>query len=158
MSRSKLRSTVGLLFLLCALSSTLSGCSILYRISQGKEGRLVSLNEVLENFKKAMYWSKPQELSKFMEDGRKTELLRGFKEQQKGEKLVSIEIGDIEIHDDLNHASVEMLVKYFRVPNYVVETRREMQEWNFSVVFGTWKIESRQVLGNIPEERGLAVP
>ena len=66
------------------------------------------------------------------------------------EKVVDSQIDMVIYADDANRADVEVLVKYFRVPYYVVNRRVEMGEWEFSLNDG-WKLKARTVQ-ELPEE------
>lgn len=71
-------------------------------------------------------------------------LARQFERIGSDEKIVDSKVLDVEFTNDSYNASARVAVRYFEVPYYVVKTRKEQQEWVFSISSG-WKIEALTV-------------
>ena len=66
--------------------------------------------------------------------------------QDRGDKvrLVDARIERIDFSSDAYKAGVEVQIRYYEVPFYVVRSRHETEQWAFSLSDG-WKVEQREV-------------
>ena len=80
-----------------------------------------------------------------MKKEKQKEVLDRAKFNRRDERLVDLDIENITLNDD-GTADVEVKVRYFRTPSYLVETRRERERWDFSRLGGGWFLENVEVI------------
>jgi hypothetical protein len=87
-----------------------------------------------------MYWGRSQDALTFALPESRAELTRAMKEASKyQERIVETKVDNIEFDDDGTHATVEVTVRAFRVPVYVVNDSAKQQRWVFSLTNG-WQL------------------
>lgn len=67
------------------------------------------------------------------------DLAKQFEKIGDGQKVVDSKVIDVEFTEDSYRASAKVAVRYFEIPYYIVKTRREQQDWIFSLSSG-WKL------------------
>lgn len=71
------------------------------------------------------------------------EMKDNFKATVDGEKIVDFKIEYIDFSGDAYNAEVELKVRYYKIPTYIVETRLERELWVYNTPSG-WKVISRE--------------
>jgi hypothetical protein len=85
---------------------------------------------------------------KYATNEARNSLAQQFEGVGDSEKVVDAKVANVEFVDASYKALADISVRYFKIPYYVVHTRKERQEWVFSVSDG-WKIASRTVKDEI---------
>ncbi len=139
-------------FILLLVVSVFSGCAIVtpfvatYKemgVSAADRERL--LREKVEAFNRAVYWGRPEEAVALAKDESKQELKRLLRSRRRKEKIVETKLDFVDMLDDAYKADVEVLVRYYKVPYYVVTDRIEKQSWEFSFTSG-WEYVTQETL------------
>jgi hypothetical protein len=142
--------TRGALTLLCMASMSLSGCILVPFIQAFKEtgategDRMALLSEEVKKFNAAVVWGNPTEAMTFVAGDSQLKLSSQFKDKSEDERIVETKVDSVEWGDAARTATVSVKVRYFRVPVYVVNVRKEEQQWQFTMGEG-WKIKDRVV-------------
>lgn len=105
--------------------------------------RQALLAERLKNFSDALYWGQPGEALAFVAAQSRAELEPELRRIQKQEKIVESKIEGVGFSESGYKAKVDVVVRYFRVPFYVVNERAETQNWEFGLS-GGWQLVSRE--------------
>ena len=73
-------------------------------------------------------------------------LREGIREHRmKKERIVESKVEDVIFDDDARTADVEMTIRYYRTPVYIVKDRLEVQKWSFVGVGTGWLLSEREV-------------
>ena len=137
-----------------AVATGLSGCFLapaidsFNRLGVTEGDRMVLLAQQVKKFQEANYWGGPSAILAFASPEGRASLAAQLRERSEEERLVESKITDTEFRDAANAATVEVKVRYFQVPFYVLNDRRERQEWRFSSVSSGWQILSREVISD----------
>lgn len=128
------------------LAAALSGCLLVpvidgvKKIGVTKSDRMALLPERLEQFNQAMYWGRSDDALAYAVPESRPELVKSMREAAKfQERIVETRVDHIEFNDDGTAATVEVTVKAFRVPVYVVNDSPKQQRWEFSLADG-WQL------------------
>ena len=123
------------LLLVCLLAG---GCNAsLKSMIAGDQSKMAMLQENVERFSRARYWGSYNEALSFAEPQVQQTLLRRWKQSGANEKLVELNVTDASF-DAEGDASVEVAVRYFEQPSYLVRTRTERQLWRYYRLNGGW--------------------
>lgn len=140
----------GLFFALFLTALPLQGC-ILAPIVEGvrqsgvtKGDRMALLPEEVKKFNDSLSWRDSDLTLKYVTDTGRREILEQLKKQSENEHIVESRTGFSEFSDDAYDATLQVAVKYYLVPYYIVKERREEQRWKFSLTEG-WKLDSRKI-------------
>lgn len=145
-----------LVLLACALSGCLGATlSTLEDLTAGQGKRISSLNQAVAKFHKAVYWDTGYEAAKFVAPEAQATFANKFRSSPDGlyqdkEKLVDINIEGVEFDPEVNRARVEVLIKYFKVPQYVVQTRKQSEIWSYHRMDGGWLLSDPDHVGASP--------
>ena len=133
----------------CVLS--LNGCFLAPAIDSFKKLGVTSSDrealfpEHMKRFNEALYWGYPQEALKYVVAESRAQVSEQLKDTGESERTVETKIRSVDFAKDSYEAKVEVDVRYFKVPVYVVNTRHEKQDWVFSTSDG-WKLKNREVV------------
>lgn len=105
--------------------------------------RKALLGERIHRFRDALYWGEPGEAIAFVLPQSRQMLEPAFRRIRKEEKIVDSRLESVEFLENGYKADVEMIVKYYRVPYYVVNERTEKQVWEFNMSDG-WLLSERK--------------
>jgi hypothetical protein len=109
------------------------------------KGQAKQLPEVIKLFNHNLYWGSLEQAAEYIVPENRSQFVRNAKSKRETEKLVDLEIGYIDFSDNNDSATVDIKVKYYRVPNYIIETRYDQQRWSFSRYSGGWLLENYQL-------------
>lgn len=110
------------------------------QIGVTKADRMALLPDRVASFNNAMYWGRSQDALTFALPESRADLTRAMKEASKyQERIVETKVDHIEFDDEGTHATVEVTVRAFRVPVYVVNDSAKQQRWVFSLTNG-WQL------------------
>jgi len=133
------------------LSLFLSGCVLVpwidsYKkigVSEGDRQRL--LQERVLEFQRAVYWGRPEAALAFVDPEVRDDLWRVIRARGDREKIVDSKVEFVKFEENSYSAEVDVAVKYYRVPYYVVQERVERQQWNFTISDG-WRYSAMELV------------
>ena len=140
----------GILLSFFILVLCLDGCFLVPFIDSYKEmgvtegDRQALLAKTLKKFQDYVYWGQYNSALSFSQEESANDIRDSFR-QYKEMKIVSIKTDDVLFSDSSKEAKVETVVKYYRIPQYVVEDQMIQETWQFSM--GNWKIKERVTVG-----------
>lgn len=113
-----------------------------------KSDREELINKTIKHFYANLRTNNYVHITQFLAKERKDALLRELRMRRKVEKLVDGKIDVIEFNEDSHQAEVEVLVKYYEAPFFVLNERIEKQIWKFVGSQSGWRLFQRSVLSN----------
>ena len=134
-----------------ALLLAASGCILVPAIESVSKAGLTAgdrealLPDVIKQFNESLYWGTPGKALKLVAEDYRAGFMAEYRKKDPSEHVVESKPEMFDYSDDAFSAKVDVLIKYYKVPFYVVENRRELQVWNFSLT-GGWKLASKEVL------------
>jgi hypothetical protein len=134
----------------CALVMSASGCVLVPFVQAFKEvgategDRMALLPEQIKKFNSAVVFGNRMEAMHYVSADSQEKVASELKDNAEEERIVDSKVNNVVWADSARQATVEIKVKYFKVPVYVVNTRVEEQRWAFSVGEG-WKLTDRTV-------------
>lgn len=137
------RQTVLSYILLIIGALLISSCGIIRSLddivttSSGREGKLATTTRV---FNELLFWNKVDDASAFVAPEFRRTFAREFAQKVGKEKIVDQNVIGVEFYDNTNKADVEVVVRYFEIPSYVVNTRHEKQVWKYFRLGGGWNL------------------
>lgn len=142
------------LLIFCAI---FSGCSTarledVVRIRRGS--KQTALQERLERFNRARYWGGLSESVAFVKPEYQSEFIRLERNSTDIQRIVRTDITRVELTPDGSTAEVEMVVRYFEKPTYLVKTRREGQIWSYERFAGGWLLSALAAEGGTVDDSG----
>jgi hypothetical protein len=126
-------------FILCLL--LMGACSKLQTIEQLtalKSGKEEMLGERLALFKKAVYWGSYVEAGGLLNPSIRREYVNLMKRRKRSERFVDIEVDKIDFDEDSNEAIVDLYIRYYGKPTYLVSDRVERFTWKYNRLGGGW--------------------
>lgn len=147
------KSILGFLPFLVLLLASFSGCLLIPAIqgfsdlgvTEGDRSRLLS--EQLQEFHEALYWGSAQQALRYVVPESREKLSRDLQRVGKEERIVDSKVDFVTFSPNAFEADVNITVRYYRVPYYVITERLEKQGWLFKVP-GGWMLESRELVKN----------
>ena len=94
-------------------------------------------------FQESMSWGRPEDVVAFIAGDKRRDIARDLTRILSEERIVEVKIALLEFSDDAFDAELDVLVRSFKVPYYVVNERRERQKWEFGMS-GGWKLVGRE--------------
>ena len=85
-------------------------------------------------------------ISDYLHPDYKDELVAGYRKERKEEKVVESSVDIVDFYEHANTAIVEMKIKAYRIPYYILEERYEKQKWEFLGVRSKWRLVSREII------------
>ena len=138
-----------------------AGCSSLANFdqltaTQSKKEQL--LQERLDRFSKAVYWGAVDEAGLYCEPEARSRFIHTLRDRHRDERMVDIEVSDLQFEDDSSEAKVEFQMRYFANTNYLVRKRREQQTWRYDRFNGGWYFHDSVQIEDILSERSGSNP
>ncbi len=121
------------LFLLCV-----SGCTSMGHMTAGPDSRQEMLQTELPDFHRAVYWGLMDIVAASVERENRAQVLARLQNQRANEKLVEMQVTRVDFDADSMEAAVEVLTRYYKKPQYIVQERREHETWKYDRVRG-WR-------------------
>lgn len=121
-----------------------SSTTIVDTVFAGEQRKSELLQARLELFNRAVYWGAADEVMAYVEPEQRTKLFRQFKQSRQKEKLVDLNVADVLFENNSNDAAVEMQIRYYEEPRYVVKTRSEKQKWTYHRFGGGWLLHEAE--------------
>ncbi len=140
------KTVVGRLVVCALVIAFLSGCVLVpivdgvKQIGVTKSDRMALLSERVQRFNHALYWGRSDDALAYAVPENRAQIAQVLKASNKHqERIVETKVDHIEFSEDGTTATVEVTVKAFRVPVYVVNDTAREQRWVFSFAHG-WQI------------------
>ncbi len=121
---------------------TIFSCTSILNVSTSASGREAMLRDITQKFHKDLYWKIYDNLSENISPPFREQYINSVKQSCKAEKIMEIEVQNIEFFEDSKKAHVVIQIKSFKEPRYMVETRKEKETWIFASLNGGWLLES----------------
>ncbi len=109
-----------------------------------KADRASLLGGEVKKFHDALYWGQAETVLSMISEQAREDVLMELKGRTDEERIVESKIVALAISDDGFEANVEVAVRYFKVPTYIVNKRKEKELWRFSMTDG-WRLVEREV-------------
>jgi hypothetical protein len=103
-----------------------------------KSDREALLQPEVERFQEYVYWNRWQQAGAMVRDDLRNEMIKERLAKAKGYRLVDSKVDFIEFDEDGSKALVDLTIRRYKVPFYLVEEVAEQQTWEFTVSSG-WK-------------------
>jgi hypothetical protein len=136
------------LALMASVAVVSSGCVLVPFVQAFKEAgategdRMALLPDQIKKFNSAVVFGNRMEAMQYVASDSQNKIAEGLKDNSEEERVVDSKVSNVIWADSAREATVEIKVKYFKVPVYIVNTRVEEQRWVFSVGDG-WKLADR---------------
>lgn len=133
---------------LAVLLLSTSGCFLAPFISGFQElgatpsGRQQLLTDGVKKYTEALFWGNPSKALTLVDEPIREQVAADIKSFSSSKRMVESKVIDISFEDSSYRAVVNVQLKYYEVPVYVVKDQVEQQEWMFSFSEG-WKLKSR---------------
>lgn len=144
-NRTIVRGALALLF-----SVPVSGCIILAPFIQAwknvgatEADRMALLTQRLKHFGEALYWNRG-EAALYVDKEADAEVRKTLTMERENIRIVESRVKNIEYSKDVFTADVEFLVRYYRIPFYIVTDTTEKQVWKFHVG-DHWYLQKREL-------------
>ncbi len=148
MINSKIRNASKLALVFAVVS--LSGCVIFAPFIQAWKNvgatsadRIALFEPRLKRFGEAIYWSKG-EAALFIDKSAPDEVRKTLTTEHENIRIVESRPKHVEYSADTFTAEVELLVRYYRIPFYIVTDSLEHQTWVFHVG-DNWYLKDRKI-------------
>lgn len=124
---------------------SLGACTTLENVFEGltlsREGKERLLEKRVQQFADALSAQDMATALLLVKPLKRAELRPLLIERRDKEKLVEVEVLSFKPLDNTDLVSVHLRVKYFAVPEYIVKTREERQDWGYSLRDAQWLLE-----------------
>lgn len=97
----------------------------------------------VKRFTEAVFWGNTRQALKYVDPALSPDLSAELAKYQGNRRLVEGKLIDIRFSESSFQAEVDLLMRYYEVPVYVVKESNETQEWKYSFTDG-WKIVARE--------------
>lgn len=132
---------------LLAVCVSLSGCILVPFIDSFKESGVAESDRVrlfdkqIRQYNYALADGRSGRLLAFVEPESKESLRPQFRNLFKDQKIVDTRVDMVDFEEESYVANVDLEIRYFKVPQYVVQSRIEQQQWKFTLGSG-WQLVS----------------
>ena len=136
------------------LSQALSSCFFVPFIQSFKDigatkaDRMALLETRMKDFQSVWKDGKSMRILPFVERESWGNFKTHLRANRGKETIFEADVDFIDFDEDGYQAEVEVIVKYYRVPYYVVDERVEREIWNFSLKNG-WQISEKEILDSV---------
>lgn len=107
-----------------------AGCSTTRSVFYSKAQDRAKIGEHVKSFHQALYWGDVNVAMSFVDPTYQEQFMPIALERAEKEKLVEFKIQSVTIDDKQETATVEVKVQFYKVPQLLVNTRLERQQWN----------------------------
>jgi hypothetical protein len=114
-------------------------------------GRAEMLTKVVNDFHQSLYWGEIDIASSFVAETSRYAFQKYTQESLRSQKFVDITVDTVNLTDDNYKADVEATIRYYKIPQYQIKVRRELQKWEFDRLGGGWFVNE---IKDIKENEG----
>lgn len=146
----KIVGAISLLMVCAFVVATLSGCVLVPFIQAFKEvgategDRQALLIEELQKFTDGLQWGNKAQALSVVSDEAREEIASQLRAVGDSDKVVDTKVDEIQWGEESFSAKAFVKVRHYTIPFYVVKTRVEEQQWEFSTTAG-WRLKSRVI-------------
>jgi len=112
-------------------------------VSEGD--RMALLAPEVKKFSDGLTWGNRVSALEVVADQSRVAISQQLKSASEDDHVVELKVNDVAWSENAYKAKVSLKVKYYKVPFYIVKTRLEEQQWEFSLGAG-WKLTDRSVV------------
>lgn len=130
--------------LVCVLSACLFAVPIIQgfkEVGLTEADRATLLTQELKHFHHAVQDGNRMRALQYADEQFRDEFKNLLRQYSRHEKVVDTEIDFVDLADEANTAEVEIFLKYYKQPYYVVKERLIKELWKFTVSSG-WKLHA----------------
>lgn len=134
------------------LIASISGCAAVApfvqtynEIGVSSGDRQALLDGAVKDFNSALYWGNMSQAVALSTEQGQPSLKQEMRRRKKEERVVESQVELVDFDESSHNADVEVLVKFYKVPFYVVNERIERQKWTFELGSG-WKFVSLETV------------
>lgn len=109
--------------------------------------RKALLEEHARKFNKAYASNRFTVASRYVADEYRRNFMSDLRNRKRKEKLVDSKVDFIDISEDARECTIDVVMRYYKVPYYVVHDRLYQQKWKFES--GAWKLHDQKILKNM---------
>lgn len=132
------------------IGGVFSGCidfGALNTVAASPAKKAELLQKTVDDFNQDLYWGSVELASLQVDPKIRSEFQRTYRKRREKERLVDVEVENVDYAASGNEATITIRVQYYKIPSYVVETRKEQQIWEFGRFEGGWRyLEGKEVL------------
>lgn len=126
---------------------SLSACSTIQLVSAGPESREALLRERLGRFHKEIYWGALDRAALMVHPEVQQKFHDVYEERREKDKIIDLDVKKVDFSNESKSAEVEVMVRFYQNPTYVVQTRSEKELWGFYSTEGGWMLEDTEIQG-----------
>lgn len=138
------------------LASACSPRSNLGQLTAGSQDKKAMLRGVAQKYHRSLYWGAYDEAVSFAVPEIQHVLFQKLKTLYGSQKVVSIDVDGINFDDSGSMAEIDVSVRYYGTPSYLINSRKERQRWEFSRFNGGWQISDLNLVsaGKVENKKG----
>lgn len=132
--------------LLAMAIASLSGCIVLAPFIQAwknvgatADDRRALLGQQVKKFGEALYWGKGDAVL-FVDRDADSQVRKGLSIDRDDIRIVETKLKNVEYSEDTYTAEIEFLIRFYRIPFYVVTDSKEKQVWKFRLGDNWWLV------------------
>lgn len=108
-----------------------------------EDSRKELLPKKVKNFYNDLMSQRFLHMGQYLAEERREALLADLRKNRKDEKIIEGKIDLLDFYDNTNRAEVEMIVRYYQSPYFIVKERIEQQTWKFYGSNSGWRLYRR---------------
>lgn len=129
---------------------SLGGCSQatynnVEQVFASEDEQRKSVGKMVDDFHQALYWGDASAATLYVVPEIRDDFHFQTSQRKEKERVIEAEVRKISLDQENDVANVDVFIKYFRVPNYVVKTRHEKQVWEYRSGEGRWLFKDSSV-------------
>ena len=97
-------------------------------------------------FNQARYWGDVSKALGFVAPAQRDEFSLSESDRIERERLVKSKLLSVHVDEGSEFGTVDVSVKFYKIPNYVVNTRLERQLWEFHAKERGWRYRSFEIV------------
>ena len=135
------------ILLTCLAAWSLSGCvfvpiiDAMHESGATESDRKQLLPEQVQRFSNALTWSNKAEAMEYVDPSAQAAIATELESYGEDLKIVDSRVSGVKFDSGAWKATVNISLRYYEVPYYVVKTRKDSQEWSFGMNSG-WRLTS----------------
>ena len=110
-------------------------------VTEGDRQELLA--KTLKNFQDYIYWGQYNNALSFADEEKGLDIKKSFN-RYKEVKIVTMKTDDVTFLNSSKEANVNVIVKYYKIPQYIVVDEVVNETWYFNM--GNWKIKERLIV------------
>lgn len=136
----------------CILAPVIDGFSDLGTTNGDRQALL---GKRVKQFNEALYWGIPTRALALATVENRGKLMDQLRSNSESEKIVETKVAFMDFNEDATSADVDVKVKFYRIPYYMVTERTERQKWEFFARSG-WLLSARDLVAKQISDRQIS--